>query len=230
MAFIASAAALIGGSAIIGAGASIINGAKSSKVAQQTAAANNALQREQNAEAARQYDLSRADALPYRDAGYKSLAQLSAGIEAGKEFNRPYTASDIQLDPGYEFRRTEGIRGVEAGAAARAGALSGRSLKELTQRNQDYASSEFGNAYNRYQSDLTSRFNRLSSISGTGQTAVNQLGQYGQLNTQNQQTGVNNIVNNNNTAANARISQYGNVANAIGNLGNTAASLFLGGA
>lgn len=226
MSFIAVA---IGGASIVGAGAAIIGGNKASKVAQQTAAANNVLQREQNAEAARQYDTSRSDLAPYRDAGYKSLSQLTAGNEPGAEFNRKYTRADVELDPGYQFRLGEGQRGVEASAAARGGALSGRTLKELDQYNQGFASNEFGNAYNRYQADLTSRFNRLSGVAGTGQTAVNAGNAAGQALIDSKQTGVNNINNNNNQAANARISQYGNVANAIGGVANTLGGLAAGG-
>lgn len=133
------------------------------------------------------------------------------------DFNRAFTLADFQKDPGYEFRRTEGQRGVEAGAAARGGLLSGGTLKALDRYNQDYASGEFGSAFNRYQTDLTGRFNRLSSLAGTGQTATNETVAAGTNLTGQLQTGANNISNNIAAAGNARSSAYVGTGNAVGN-------------
>jgi hypothetical protein len=226
MSFVAVA---IGGAALIGAGASIIGGNKAANAQKDATAANTALQQDQMAEAARQYDQSRADLAPYRNAGYTALGSLSGGTAAGGEFNRPYTMNDLTMDPGYQFRLNEGTRGVEASAAARGGALSGATMKALAQYNQGYASNEVNNAYARYSSDLTGRFNRLSGIAGTGQQAVNSGNAAGQDLVTNNQIGVNNISSNNNAAANARSSQYQNTANAIGGVANTIGGLALGG-
>lgn len=170
-------------------------------------------------------------------------AEFNAPLPA--EFNRPFTLADFQMDPGYEFRRTEGQRGVEASASARGLTLSGGTLKALDRYNQDYASGEYGNAFNRYetdltgrfnrsqtditgrynrsQGDLTGRFNRLSSLAGTGQTATNQTVAAGTNLTDQLQVGANNISNNITAAGNARASGYvagGNaVGNAVGNIG-----------
>ena len=45
--------------------------------------------------------------------------------------------------------------------------------------NQDLASNEYGNAYNRFTQNQSNAFNRLSGLSGTGQAATQQIGQYG---------------------------------------------------
>lgn len=64
--------------------------------------------------------------------------------------------------PDYNFRRTEGLRGIEQSAAARGGALSGNALRATTNFSSDLASQEFGNYYN-----------RLANLAGIGQTATN---------------------------------------------------------
>lgn len=70
--------------------------------------------------------------------------------------------------PGYQFRRDEGMRGINNSFAARGGALSGNALRALTDFNSNIASSEFGNY-----------FNQLASVAGIGQTATNQTAAYG---------------------------------------------------
>jgi hypothetical protein len=61
-----------------------------------------------------------------------------------------FDAADFQADPGYEFRRSEGNRGIEQSAAAHGSLQSGASLKELNRFNQDTASNEFDRAHSRW--------------------------------------------------------------------------------
>jgi hypothetical protein len=61
-----------------------------------------------------------------------------------------FDLADFEADPGYEFRRSEGGRGIEQSAAARGGLLSGAAAKELTRFNQDTASDEFDRAHGRW--------------------------------------------------------------------------------
>jgi hypothetical protein len=96
------------------------------------------------------------------------------------ELTRSFGAEDFQADPGYAFRMAEGQKALERSAAARGGLQGGGFAKALTRYNQDQASNEFQNAYNRFNNDKSNRFNRLSAIAGMGQTANNQLGQAGQ--------------------------------------------------
>lgn len=222
-------AAIVGiGASLIGAGASIISGNSAAHAQTHAADQNAALQREQNAEARRQYDQNRADLAPYRTAGYTALGQLGAGTVNGGDFNRSFTLADFVKDPGYDFRQQQGERGVEASAAARGGILSGGALKALARYNQDYASGEYGAAYNRFNNDMTTRYNRLAGLAQTGQTATNTGIAAGNELTNQLQTGVNNISSNNNAAANARASSYVNTGNAISGFVGNAASYFGG--
>ncbi len=102
----------------------------------------------------------------------------------------------------------EGQKAIERSRAARGMLYGGATGKALMRFGQDYGSSEFGNAFNRYMAQRDQQYNELAGISGTGQTATNQVGQ------QSVQTGAEigqNIVG----AGNARASGYVGGANAI---------------
>lgn len=107
---------------------------------------------------------------PYRDAGYAALGDLM-GL---RNFDPTPTAASVMAEPGYEFGRTEGMRGIENSAAARGGALSGNTLRRLAGFNSDYATTRYGDAWNRAQANFGNRWGRLSALAGIGQTA-NQL-------------------------------------------------------
>jgi hypothetical protein len=145
-------------------------------------------------------------------------------VAQGGDFTHNFAISDFVKDPGYDFRQQEGQRGVEASAAARGGILSGGALKAISRYNQDFASNEYGAAYNRYNSDLTNRFNRLSSLAGIGQTATNSGIEAGNTLQSQNQAGINNISINNSAAADAQASSYLNagktISNFAGNLGS----------
>lgn len=220
------AAVAIGVSSVVGAGASIIAGNKAAKAQREATAASTRLQEAQNAEATRQFDLQRGDLAPYRAAGAVALGQIGKGTADGGEFNRPFAMSDYQADPGVQFRRDEGQRGIEAGASARGGVLSGGAMKALSRFNSDLASQEYGQAFGRYQNDLGSRYNRLAGVAGVGQQAVNSGNEASQVYVNNMQQGANNISNNIQNGANARASQYINTGNAIAGAANTIGGYF----
>lgn len=98
---------------------------------------------------------------PYADAGKTALANLTGD-----------PTKLMQNDPGYQFRLGEGERAINASMAARGLGNSGAALRSLTRYGQDYATNEYGNA-----------FNRQAQIAGMGQNAASNLasaaGQYG---------------------------------------------------
>lgn len=95
------------------------------------------------------------------------------------EFTRDFTLADFQKDPGYDFRLNQGLDSVQGSRAARGSMLSGATLKALNDYGSDYASSEYGKAYDRFNNDRTQRFNRLATVAGIGQTATNNVGTQG---------------------------------------------------
>jgi hypothetical protein len=55
----------------------------------------------------------------------------------------------FQKTPGYDFALQEGTNAIEAGAAARGGLYSGRTMQDLQQRGIGHANQEYGNYLNR---------------------------------------------------------------------------------
>jgi hypothetical protein len=112
---------------------------------------------------------------PFREAGLRALPEL----EAASRYT-PFGMQQFQQDPGYNFRMSEGMKGLERSAAARGGLLSGSMLKGIQRFGQDLGSQEYMNAFNRYQAERNARLNPLQSLAGMSQTSTNQLGAAGQ--------------------------------------------------
>jgi hypothetical protein len=89
------------------------------------------------------------------------------------KYARDFNMSDYQADPGYAFRLKEGMKALDAQAAARGGLISGAALKAAGRYGQDYASNEYANAFNRYQTNRSNQLQPLQSLMGVGQTATN---------------------------------------------------------
>ncbi len=187
---------------IVGA---VIGSKASKKAAQQQAAAAgeaNALQKEM-------FDINRADQMPFLKTGTAGNAQLSylLGLnqspyttqnESGEDItvnpydnvntqmgnfgslSKSFTMDDYQADPGYAFRLSEGQKALNRAMGARGKYFSGEAIKGLTDYNQNSASQEFQNAYNRFTNNQTNLYNRLAGVSNTGQTSANQLNNLGQ--------------------------------------------------
>jgi hypothetical protein len=180
------------GSAVLGA-ASSRSAAKA-----QSGAANRAADLQQQ-QFERQVELQE----PFRQAGITALNKLTP---LASEYT-PFGMDQFQADPGYGFRMSEGMKGLERSAAARGGLLSGATLKGIQRYGQDLASQEYTNAFNRYQTERNARLNPLQSLAGVGQTATNQLGAAGQ----NYATGAGEALG---AGAQARASGYMGMANA----------------
>lgn len=132
---------------------------------------------------------------------------------------RNFSMQDFEADPGYAFRQQQGQQAIERSAAARGGLLSGAAMKGIERFGQGLASEEYGNAYNRFQSNQNNQFNRLASLAGVGQTANNALAQAGSQ-FANAMSGIsqNNAANQGNAmlaAGNARASGYAGIGNAL---------------
>lgn len=59
-------------------------------------------------------------------------------------------AFNFEASPDYEFRKQQGMDGIQSSAAASGGLLSGAALKALNANNSNLASGEYGASYNRY--------------------------------------------------------------------------------
>lgn len=132
----------------------------------------------------------------YRAAGQNALANIGAlGTgqyqrydEAGNPIGEPetgtgylqrrFTAKDLAegIDPGYQFRLQQGEEATRRAANVGGGQLSGNTLKALNDYSQNAASSEYANAFNRFQTERGNIYNTLASIAGLGQTSLGQTG------------------------------------------------------
>ena len=153
-------------------GSSVLGSVMGSNAASDAADVQAGAARDATAATDRQYQQNRTDMAPWREAGVKALDQINTGIAPGGDFNRSFTMADYVADPGLAFRLKTGTDAIDGSAAARGSLLSGGTLKALTRYGQDYGSQEYGKAYDRFNNDMTTRFNRLSSVAGTGQTAT----------------------------------------------------------
>lgn len=147
------------------------------------------------------------------DAEMARMAEMKADPDYGSLL-RDFGLEDFTKDPGYDFRLSEGEKGINRSLAARGGLFSGAAGKALSRYNQDFASNEYGNAYNRYNTNQGNKFNRLASLAGIGQSATNQIQQAGQ-------NASNNISSNMIGSGNAQASGIMGIGNAIsGGLNN----------
>ena len=166
-------------------GASALLGASSSRSAAsaQADSADRAAQLQ-----ADQYAQQRADQEPFRQAGLTSQNRLmellgvggNAGAAGYGKYGRDFGMEDFQQDPGYGFRLSEGLKGLDRQAAARGGLISGAALKAATRYGQEMGSQEYQNAFNRYQTNRSNQLNPLQSLMDAGQTSTNALGSAGQ--------------------------------------------------
>jgi len=194
------AATAVGAAGAIGSAVGGISGANSSKRAGKNAkkqakiAAAAALAASQKAQAVntQYYDQNRIDQArineenkaymaPYRQAGLAGQNQLLTlmGLQGGNagaadfgRYAKDFQMSDFQQDPGYAFRMSEGLKAMNAAAAARGGLMSGGALKAGQQYGQDMGSQEYQNAYQRYQTNRANQLNPLGALASSGQNAA----------------------------------------------------------
>ena len=189
---------------LIPAAASLIGGAMQSRQVGKAQAA----EREQQDKALqlqqRMYEEGVQRQQPFLTGGTEDYNRLRALMTGGPEAAQQF----LQMDPGYGFRLSEGMKALERGAAARGGLLSGNMLRGAQRYGQDLASQEFGQAYN-----------RLAGLAQIGPAAA------GVMNTLGQQyaTGAGNIYGAmGQTAGQAQLARgsiYGNMLNQLGGIG-----------
>ena len=85
----------------------------------------------------------------------------------------PGSPFEEYLDPSMAFRMRLGTQATERLANVGGGAISGNTMRALTDYGQNLASTEYGNAFNRFQTERGNIYNTLANIAGMGQSAVN---------------------------------------------------------
>lgn len=155
-------ATAIGGGALISA--YMGNQAANKAAGAQEDAANISSQTQMN-----MFNTEQANEQPYMQAGSDALTQLNGQMST---LNQPFTMSQFQEDPGYQFNLSQGLGAVQSSAAAQGHMLSSGELGNASNYAQSMASNEFGNAYNRYMNTNQQTYNKLMGLVQVGQAGA----------------------------------------------------------
>jgi hypothetical protein len=110
---------------------------------------------------------------PYYQAGTGAMQQFVGQAENG------FQAPDFKTDPGYQFRLQQGQGQIANQASAAGNQQSGATSEALARYNQNFASNEYNNVYNRALGTYQTNMQNLGAAGSVGQGAANQLGSYG---------------------------------------------------
>jgi hypothetical protein len=187
--------------AVVGAGASIYSSNKAADAQKKAAAQGNALQQQQ-------YEQTRTDLAPYRDAGSSALSRYRdlLGFNGGDAANtalQGYTQS-----PFLPQLVKDSTNAVENSRAARGSLFSGGALGEIGQK-----------ASNLYLGDYNNYLSRIGGMADMGQSASAQTGTFGANSAANQAGALQN-------AGNAQAGAYINTGNSINNFLSQAAGTY----
>lgn len=183
------------GSAVVGAGTSIMASNKASKTAKNTAEANNALQREI-------YGENKAALAPFVAAGTTATPAIQALLGLTGDASTQRAAFDrFREGAGYDFRLGEGQKAIDATLSRNGQLDSGAAVKAALRYNQGFASNEFANYYGALTGQQQIGLGAASAQAGVGQNFANA-------------TSANNN-NAANTSANAALSNAGAINSAL---------------
>jgi hypothetical protein len=234
--------AAILGAGVLGAGAGIYGSSQAANAQENAAAQSAAVQREmadQSIAAQKEmYQQGRTDLQPYREGGVTAQNQLMQILGIGGDqtmpgygkYARDFSMEDFTADPGSAFRLKTGLESLERSGAARGMGLSGAALKGITRYGQDYASNEYQNAFNRYQTERAAKLDPLFKLYSGGQASAAGSAAQAQALGQNLGSTYTNlgqgIAQADVAAGNAQASGYLNSANAVTNALNQGMSSY----
>lgn len=136
--------------------------------------------------------LARKDLSPWRSAGRAALDEASQLLGLGnmttgadgfdtidptnRDAYREAAMNRFHTDPGYEFQRAEGEKGINRSLAARGGALSGGAVKAGIRFNQDTAQGAYTNYFNRLMGVATPGANAAGQSAAVGVQGAGMVG------------------------------------------------------
>lgn len=154
---------------------------------------------------------------PYVSKGITALNKLAED----PYYTQQFTNKDLNaaLAPGYEFRLGQGQKANLQASNLTGGAVSGNALRSLQDYTQNFASGEYGTAFNQFQAQRTNIYNQLKGIADYGIT-----GTQGQANAMlGTGTNIANITSGlGNAQAASQIAQGNAYANMVGGVSNAA--------
>jgi len=102
----------------------------------------------------------------YQGQAGEHFGRIQSDVQPGFQFGRE--EFEQYKDPGYDFRREEGLRALERKGAATGQRMSGYGTRSLMELGQGLASQEFGAARERAMGDYQSRVAREQQTYGRG--------------------------------------------------------------
>jgi len=144
-------------------------------------AANTAADAQQNAINQQNQALQSQKALeqPFVNAGTQALSTMQAGLKPGGQYNTPFTASNFQNTPGYQFQLQQGMAGLKNNQVAH-GVAGGAQDQAMATFQQGLASTTYQQQYDNYMNNQQQQFNNMAGIESQGQAAAsNQAAQIG---------------------------------------------------
>lgn len=160
-------AVAIGGSALVGAGASLYGANK------QAGAGGNAANQQMA-----MFGQTQKNEYPWLHRGTQASDQLYADMQNG--LGQPFTLDKFQQSPSYQWQLQQGQQAIDKGANARGNYYAPQTLQDLSKYSQGLAGTDFNNAFNQYEQGQLQQFNMLNAVSGAGQNAAAGLGGLGQ--------------------------------------------------
>lgn len=254
---IGSTAAVLGLGAL-SAGGSIAGGLIGKGGADAAAGGMRAAGNQAAAAAQHQKDVNLQYASPYLSAGQNAISQIGALLGYGRlqgsgqegtgyEFQPdgnafggasnalskylslfPGYSQTFQADPGYQWRLSEGNKALDRSAASRGMLLSGAQAKALTDWNQNAASNEYGNWWQRSN---TSFRNALTDVFNTANLGGNAASSFNATNSGVTSNANNALLGGASAAGNATMQGANALASGIGSgINNAMLAGYLGGA
>lgn len=102
-----------------------------------------------------------ANMSPFIQTGQRGATEQEAAIRSFTQPKYDYVQKDFGLDnwqdPGYAFRLAEADKAINASTASKGMTLGSGALKALQKRNQDMASQEYANSFDRFMKDSLMR-------------------------------------------------------------------------
>lgn len=155
------------------------------------------------------YEQTRADLLPYNQAGQDAterltnrLTDLTAPIRMDQE--------TLEQTPGYQFNLSQGLKSTQNSAAARGLGNSGAAMKGAASYATGLADSTYQTQFNLENTNRTNEYNRLLGVASLGAGAAGATGQAGTA----AATGAGNALV---AGGNAQAAGYNGAANALTN-------------
>lgn len=129
---------------------------------------------------------------PYVDTGAAANKQLAAGLQAGGQFNKPFSMADATNSDAERYARATGIDALQNSALAKGGLLGTNSLVGLEDFAAKNAAQYQNQAFNQWLQQNAQTLGGLENLSGTGsQVASSAGGNIANLQSQGAQAGMN---------------------------------------